>query len=116
MAIIRLPLVNALECLGTMLHELAELECLFYNTDEVRLIGDDNVNIIENYIKGLELVINNSILDLIKYPDTSKDNVRTCRVCGCTDNDCTQCAERTGKPCYWVDDDLCSACVEKEEV
>ncbi|MEN6421290.1 MAG: hypothetical protein ABFD76_05025 [Smithella sp.] len=36
-----------------------------------------------------------------------------CRVCGCTDDDCSQCIERTGKPCYWVEDDLCSACVPK---
>jgi hypothetical protein len=36
--------------------------------------------------------------------------VRTCRVCGCTDADCRQCIEKTGEPCYWVEDDLCSAC------
>lgn len=34
-----------------------------------------------------------------------------CRVCGCTDIDCRGCIERTGKPCYWVEADLCSACV-----
>lgn len=33
-----------------------------------------------------------------------------CRICGCTDDDCRQCIERTGKPCYWVEGDLCSAC------
>jgi len=33
-----------------------------------------------------------------------------CRICGCTENDCRQCIEKTGKPCYWVEDDLCSAC------
>ncbi|MEO5915600.1 MAG: hypothetical protein ABIS50_15305 [Luteolibacter sp.] len=36
--------------------------------------------------------------------------VRSCRVCGCTDEDCTDCIERTGQPCHWVGDDLCSAC------
>jgi len=35
---------------------------------------------------------------------------RKCRVCGCTDGDCRQCVEKTGKPCHWVEDDLCSAC------
>lgn len=35
---------------------------------------------------------------------------RKCRVCGCTDSDCRQCIEKTGAPCYWVEDDLCSAC------
>jgi len=40
--------------------------------------------------------------------DTSE---RKCRMCGCTDEDCTQCIEKTGKPCRWVEPDLCSACV-----
>ena len=40
-----------------------------------------------------------------------------CRVCGCTDDDCYDCFERTGEPCHWVERDLCSACVGvKEEV
>lgn len=34
-----------------------------------------------------------------------------CRVCGCTDDDCSGCIERTGRPCSWVERDLCSACV-----
>lgn len=33
-----------------------------------------------------------------------------CRGCGCTDHDCGGCIERTGQPCGWVEDDLCSAC------
>lgn len=36
--------------------------------------------------------------------------LRTCRGCGCTDDDCSQCIERTGEPCSWVAKDLCSAC------
>ena len=36
--------------------------------------------------------------------------IQMCRVCGCTDEDCTQCIKRTGRPCSWVEDDLCSAC------
>lgn len=35
---------------------------------------------------------------------------RTCRKCGCTDDDCHQCIEKTGHPCHWVAPDLCSAC------
>lgn len=38
--------------------------------------------------------------------------VRRCRICGCTDADCSQCVEKTGAPCSWVAGDLCSACVE----
>lgn len=36
---------------------------------------------------------------------------RRCRVCGCTDLYCGQCIEKTGSPCHWVENDLCSACV-----
>lgn len=36
--------------------------------------------------------------------------VRACRVCGCTDEDCLGCIARTGAPCTWVEEDLCSAC------
>lgn len=35
--------------------------------------------------------------------------VKTCRVCGCTEE------KRTGLPCFWVEPDLCSACAETEE-
>ena len=37
-------------------------------------------------------------------------DVRACRVCGCVDDDCRACTERTGRPCHWVEHDLCSAC------
>jgi hypothetical protein len=36
--------------------------------------------------------------------------MRACRVCGCTELDCSQCIAKTGTPCSWVEDDLCSAC------
>jgi hypothetical protein len=37
-------------------------------------------------------------------------DVRSCRVCGCTDADCSGCVTRTGVACHWVSADLCSAC------
>jgi hypothetical protein len=36
--------------------------------------------------------------------------IQKCRICGCTDDDCRGCIEKTGEPCYWVEYDLCSAC------
>lgn len=42
--------------------------------------------------------------------------VRFCRKCLCTDDDCSGCIERTGEPCHWVEEDLCSACETGEEV
>lgn len=37
-----------------------------------------------------------------------------CRICGCTEQDCRQCIEDTGKPCTWINEqhDLCSACAD----
>lgn len=40
-------------------------------------------------------------------------NEPACRVCGCTDDDCTQCYLETGMPCHWVEADLCSRCALK---
>ena len=40
---------------------------------------------------------------------------RVCRVCGCTDDDCSQCIEKTGQPCHWIEDDLCSSCTNSQE-
>jgi hypothetical protein len=41
------------------------------------------------------------------------EEIQTCGVCGCTDEDCSQCVEATGSPCYWVENDLCSRCAEE---
>ena len=44
-------------------------------------------------------------------PWPSIDPSPSCRICGCTDDDCRQCVEKQeGEPCYWVEPDLCSAC------
>jgi hypothetical protein len=36
--------------------------------------------------------------------------IRECRICGCTDDNCLGCIAKTGSPCHWIEDDLCSAC------
>lgn len=41
---------------------------------------------------------------------------RKCKYCGCTDEDCRQCIERTGQACHWISDDVCSACADKAEL
>lgn len=45
---------------------------------------------------------------------TREAHPQKCRVCGCVDEDCRQCIEKTGQPCYWVEPDLCSACDGEE--
>lgn len=38
------------------------------------------------------------------------DGLPRCRVCGCSDDDCTACVEASGEPCHWAEADLCSRC------
>lgn len=45
------------------------------------------------------------------YTDPQREE-GVCRICGCTDADCSQCIARTGEPCWWVEPDLCSACYQ----
>ena len=45
-------------------------------------------------------------------PEDLKPGIKKCRECGCTNADCSQCIEKTGTPCYWVEPDLCSACID----
>jgi hypothetical protein len=34
----------------------------------------------------------------------------TCKYCGCEDHDCRNCVEKTGAPCFWYDENVCSTC------
>jgi hypothetical protein len=43
----------------------------------------------------------------------TKRDFTVCKKCGCTNLDCTVCINKTGKPCYWVDIDLCSVCANE---
>ncbi|MCG3184707.1 MAG: hypothetical protein ICCCNLDF_02835 [Planctomycetes bacterium] len=59
---------------------------------------------------------------IVALADAAEEYARTgtirgvCQVCGCTELDCRQCVEKTGKPCHWVDatQTLCSACAQAE--
>jgi PRTRC genetic system protein E len=68
-----------------------------------------------------EALIRNVIIRRIKatpdHPSVvtehTAEKIRTCRICGCTEDDCKQCIEKTGEACHWIDVDLCSACEEE---
>lgn len=53
-------------------------------------------------------------LNMLIHPEIRRrfDQVPACRICGCTDDDCRQCIEKSGEPCQWIEPDLCSACAE----
>lgn len=52
----------------------------------------------------------NSDDDIAEEPAASHEP--TCRVCGCTEGDCSQCKEVTGEACSWVDPEktICTRC------
>jgi len=81
------------------------------NKDAKRTICEDCVTLVinsrEDYIKDL-------VAEVKRLKDDYEGPVRTCRVCGCTDTNCSQCFNKTGELCHWVEDDLCSACVGEE--
>lgn len=41
----------------------------------------------------------------------------TCVICGCTDENCSQCIEKTGAACAWLDHEemICSACAFEDQ-
>lgn len=98
---------DAYRPLAAQLRELAEgLDGLFVSGELARAetvvrlpppTGPSATRTIRTYVRAM--------------PDTGQRQ-RTCRVCGCTSLDCSGCIARTGAPCHWVADDLCSACVE----
>ena len=63
-----------------------------------------------------QAIVNGKLISPVKFAVEIRDKeiiyhpLRACSVCGCTDDDCSQCIEKTGKPCFWVADNLCSAC------
>lgn len=42
-------------------------------------------------------------------PESAPEDVQRCRICGCTDNNACS------GGCYWVEDNLCSQCADREE-
>jgi hypothetical protein len=42
-----------------------------------------------------------------------------CKFCGCVDEDCSQCIDKTGEPCSWTvisgKDSVCTRCYAEKE-
>ncbi|MEN6425199.1 MAG: ParB N-terminal domain-containing protein, partial [Phycisphaerales bacterium] len=54
------------------------------------------------------------LAEVTAAPEGKTTGPGVCRVCGCTDDDCSQCVEATGEPCTWVEADLCSRCAAQQ--
>ena len=76
----------------------------------------DHPEIVEGEFTKEERVFIEKIFGKIK-PGTqlhvSVDLKGICIGCGCTDADCSQCIKKTGKRCYWVSPNKCSACFDE---
>ena len=64
----------------------------------------------------VEEPIRMNMLKAMVLDEVALEQAGACRRCGCSDRDCSECVERTGEPCWWVEADLCSACATPEEI
>ena len=71
---------------------------------------------IQGYIGLCAEVERMNMLKAMVLDEAALDQAASCRRCGCSDLDCSECVERTGEPCWWVEADLCSACATRKEI
>ena len=74
---------------------------------EAHFSGHSRYGVFDDYRKELIQV---AAVAVAAVESLDRAGPSTCRVCGCTDDDCSQCIEAAGAPCYWVEKDLCSRC------
>ena len=67
-----------------------------------------NVNLRHTY--RMALYFNDDHFNIVEAFRSKLTKSFKCMGCGCTDDDCRQCVDKTGEPCHWVREDLCSAC------
>jgi len=65
--------------------------------------------------QGVRITLTGKIIPSAFLIPNVPPSLRRCRVCGCTDmNACWD--PKVNHPCYWVEDDLCSACVDEQQL
>lgn len=85
----------------------------FVSVEEVRdhaaIEGVPLAEYLANCVRGLDAQSGRVVAEAIAVALEAK-GLYSCRVCGCTQDDCEVCQERTGEPCQWSGPLLCSAC------
>lgn len=89
---------------GTSEGVYPEFEIEMINVED---LPPDHPAVVDQMLPWLAISFKNE-----EYVDLVEE--RECRVCGCTEDDCSQCIQKTGYPCHWVEADLCSACVDEQ--
>jgi NTP pyrophosphatase (non-canonical NTP hydrolase) len=95
--------------------ELANLIKKMWRGDgaKVRDIRDEIADIqiyLRHLATHLGIDINAACHSKLLEVEKRLETKRRCRFCGCTDDDCSGCINKTGEPCHWIDKDVCSAC------
>ncbi len=118
------------ELIGTILRDtlIERLEDLFYENEKqvykigeaAKYLGVFDLSLRRWAARGLIKVyrtpgghrrFKRADLDkLIDTPVNKKDKIRKCRECGCTNS---RACHTSAGPCFWVEKNLCSVCVEK---
>ncbi|MBT8491150.1 MAG: ParB/RepB/Spo0J family partition protein [Deltaproteobacteria bacterium] len=103
-----------------------KLQSWYEKLEKKRPVGKDGKPVpksIEEKKEGLEkrrvVRFINKLMLILKGENQNDTATKrgVCRVCGCTEDNCTQCVEKTGSRCHWVNDmrTLCSACADSVE-
>lgn len=81
---------------------------------------DEDIEAKKNLIKAirnaieiweeLRRMMGTADLQMLRQQDVI-NGASQCRICGCTDS--YACVSENGEPCYWAEQDLCSACADK---
>jgi hypothetical protein len=100
--------LEVIDCAVDNVYE--DLDSDMFENKEILLTKDDGEELLCSDDEGEDMNFLKNMLIAAEIIDIKPDEIRRCRVCGCTDDDCRQCIEKTGEPCYWVEEDLCSAC------
>ena len=69
----------------------------------------------EEWIRTFAIPVVEKRMTVSPEIEKRSETPRRCRICGCTDNDCTECIAAQGFPCSWVEEDLCSRCRDELE-
>lgn len=85
--------------------------------DRLLALVTKNTPITNAFISALTMLIESQVFDIPRLIELTNElgpfdlgPLRKCRVCHCTDDDCSQCIAATRGPCSWVEEDLCSRC------
>ena len=87
----------------------------FIDGNQLCIVRDDFINLQESSAVFIKI----SKKKIKEIEALEKEEKDVCKYCGCTDEDCHQCIDKTGGPCSWTvrsgKDSVCSRCYAERE-